>query len=153
MAVVETTTTIKASNDLAEAIRITFGRGAQYSSRRNKMKLTLSLMAAAFGSTAFFAAPVAALIPQSFAVAEQNATEMPLLDVEAEIDVASWLFFTSDGDDDDDDDDDHDDDDDCDDDGVDDCFGDAANQSQTGATTPPANGLFSPGSTPQVQSN
>jgi hypothetical protein len=146
MAVVETTTTIKASNDIAEAIRITFGRGAQYSSRRNKMKLTLSLMAAAFGSTAFFAAPVAALIPQSFAVAEQNATEMPLLDVEAEIDVASWLFFTSDDDDDDDDDD-------CDDDGVDDCFGDAANQSQTGATTPPANGLFSPGSTPQVQSN
>jgi hypothetical protein len=54
-----------------------------------------------------------------------------------------------DNDDDDDDDDDHDDDDDCD----DDCFGDAANQSQTGATTPPANGLFSPGSTPQVQSN
>ena len=104
------------------------------------MKLTLSLMAAAFGSTAFFAAPVAALIPQSFAVAEQNATEMPLLDVEAEIDAASWLFFIS-GDDDDDDE------------GVDNCFGDAANQSQTGATTPPANGLFSPGSTPQVQSN
>jgi hypothetical protein len=140
MTVVFTTTTIKASNDLAEAIRITFGRGAQYSSRRNKMKLTLSLMAAAFGSTAFFAAPVAALIPQSFAVAEQNATEMPLLDVEAEIDAASWLFFIS-GDDDDDDE------------GVDNCFGDAANQSQTGATTPPANGLFSPGSTPQVQSN
>jgi len=111
------------------------------------MKLTLSLMAAAFGSTAFFAAPVAALIPQSFAVAEQNATKMPLLDVEAEIDAASWLFFSSDDDDDDDDDDD------CDDEGVDDCFGDAANQSQTGATTPPANGLFSPGSTPQVQSN
>ena len=109
------------------------------------MKLTLSLMAAAFGSTAFFAAPVAALIPQSFAVAEQNATEMPLLDVEAEIDAASWLFFISDDDDDDDDD--------CDDEGVDGCFGDAANQSQTGATTPPANGLFSPGSTPQVQSN
>jgi hypothetical protein len=147
MTVVETTTTIKASNDLAEAIRITFGRGAQYSSRRNKMKLTLSLMAAAFGSTAFFAAPVAALIPQSFAVAEQNATEMPLLDIEAEIDAASWLFFSSDDDDDDDDDDD------CDDEGVDDCFGDAANQSQTGATTPPANSLFSPGSTPQVQSN
>jgi hypothetical protein len=145
MTVVEATTTIKASNDLAEAIRITFGRGAQYSSRRNKMKLTLSLMAAAFGSTAFFAAPVAALIPQSFAVAEQNATEMPLLDVEAEIDAASWLFFISDDDDDDDDD--------CDDEGVDGCFGDAANQSQTGATTPPANGLFSPGSTPQVQSN
>jgi len=107
------------------------------------MKLTLSLMAAAFGSTTFFAAPVAALIPQSFAVAEQNATKMPLLGVEAEIDAASWLFFSSDDDDDDD----------CEDEGVDDCFGDAENQSQTGATTPPANGLFSPDSTPQVQSN
>ncbi|UTH49651.1 hypothetical protein KBW81_07870 [Loktanella salsilacus] len=123
------------------------------------MKFPLSIIAAALGSTAVFAAPIAALSAQPVPAAGQNMTEPLALKVGADIDTARWLHLIS-GDDDDDDEDD--DDDDCDheddededsEDRTDDCDGNALTAPQSGASAPPANGLFTPGTAPQVTSN
>jgi hypothetical protein len=124
------------------------------------MKFPLSIIAAALGSTAVFAAPIAALSAQPVPAAGQNMTEPTALQVGADIDTARWLHLIS-GDDDDDDEDD-DDDDDCDheddededsEDRTDDCDGNALTAPQSGASAPLANGLFTPGTAPQVTSN
>ncbi|WP_372805324.1 hypothetical protein [Loktanella salsilacus] len=122
------------------------------------MKFPLSIIAAALGSTAAFAAPIAALSAQPVPAAGQNMTEPAALQVGADIDNARWLHLISGDDDDDDDDDDdcdHEDDDDDDDseDRTDDCDGNALTAPQSGASAPPANGLFTPGTVPQVTSN
>ena len=131
------------------------------------MKFPLSIIAAALGSPAVFAAPIAALSAQPVPAAGQNMTEPSAPPVGADIDSARWLHLIS-GDDDDDDDEDDDDDDDCDheddedededededsEDQTDDCDGNALTAPQSGASAPPANGLFTPGTAPQVTSN
>ena len=123
------------------------------------MKFPLSIIAAALGSTAVFAAPIAALSAQPVPAAGQNMTEPSALQVGADIDNARWLHLIS-GDDDDDEDDDDDDDcdheDDEDEDSEDrtgDCDGNSLTAPQSGASAPPANGLFTPGTAPQVTSN
>ncbi len=124
------------------------------------MKFPLSIIAAALGSTAVFAAPIAALSAQPVPAAGQNMTEPSALQVGADIDTARWLHLISGDDDDEDDDDDcdHEDDDDEDEDEdsedrTDDCDGNALTAPQSGASAPPANGLFTPGTAPQVTSN
>jgi hypothetical protein len=126
--------------------------------RRHQMKFPLSIIAAALGSTAVFAAPIAALSAQPVPAAGQNMTEPSAPPVGADIDNARWLHLIRGDDDDDDDDDDncdHEDDDDDEDseDRTDDCDGNALTAPQSGASAPPANGLFTPGTAPQVTSN
>lgn len=125
------------------------------------MKFPLSIIAAALGSPAVFAAPIAALSAQPVPASGQNMTEPAALQVGADIDNARWLHLISgddddDEDDDDDDDCDHEDDEDDDEDSedrTDDCDGNALTAPQSGASAPPANGLFTPGTAPQVTSN
>jgi len=128
-----------------------------------KLPLALSLMTTALGTTVLLgnnavALPVAN--PFVTATTSQDATEASLLHLQNGAQVSDWLILASD---DDDDDDDHDDDDDayCDDDDHEDedeeekgpCFGATMSPAPAGSVTPPDNGLFVTGTTPQVKSN
>lgn len=130
-----------------------------------KLPLALSLMTTALGTTVLLgnnavALPVAN--PFVTATTSQDATEASLLHLQNGAQVSDWLILASD-DDDDEDDDDHDDDDDayCDDDDHEDddeeekgpCFGATMSPAPAGSVTPPDNGLFVTGTTPQVKSN
>ncbi len=139
-----------------------------------KFSLALSLMATALGTTVLLGNDAVALPvanPFVTATTSQAATEASLLHLQNGAQVSDWLILASDDDDDDndDEDDDHDDDDDderdddnayCDDDdhGEDDdekgpCLGAAMSPAPAGSVTPPDNGLFVTGTTPQVKSN
>jgi len=123
-----------------------------------KLPLILTFTAAALATVASVA-PAAAAVTGNPALRVtapvQIAPESLALSAEQGAEDAHWLRLVSSDDDDDDhdeEDDDHEDDDDCEDHDARKCGG-AKSSGAKGKLTPPDNGLFSTGKTPQVKSN